>query len=298
FAPALIMAVVMLVNFLFTGLASWVSEDEDREWWARSAAWITITIVGWIIINAIVLWGGQAITASGNQIDVFLGQLKANPVAKAILGAFGGVSGIAGVLLVIRSNLSKRLIFVILLAVVIWWILLLTGSRHLAQQPNDWRAQLFIVVFLMGIIVLFGIVMGFLINANKFSLHATYRNRLIRAYLAASRLKRRPHLFTGFDPVDNFALRELSPEKPLHVLNGALNLVKGEQLAWQERKAESFTMSRLHCGSWNQRVGYRPSAEYGDGITLGTAMAISGAAANPNMGYYSSPIVGFLMALF
>src|SRR5207244_11136537 len=57
FAPALIMAVVMLVNFLFTGLASWVSEDEDREWWARSAAWITITIVGWIIINAIVLWG-------------------------------------------------------------------------------------------------------------------------------------------------------------------------------------------------------------------------------------------------
>jgi len=381
FAPALIMAVVMLVNFLFTGLASWVSEDEDREWWARSAAWITITIVGWIIINAIVLWGGQAITASGNQIDVFLGQLKANPVAKAILGAFGGVSGIAGVLvalrsklgpklgmkaglqwplvfvavvfflllavviswvllvvgaqpwvhqvvaflghmmadpkgnailigafvsatavagvlLVIRSNLSKRLIFVILLAVVIWWILLLTGSRHLAQQPNDWRAQLFIVVFLMGIIVLFGIVMGFLINANKFSLHATYRNRLIRAYLAASRLKRRPHLFTGFDPADNFALRELSPEKPLHVLNGALNLVKGEQLAWQERKAESFTMSRLHCGSWNQRVGYRPSAEYGDGITLGTAMAISGAAANPNMGYYSSPIVGFLMALF
>src|SRR5205823_6562323 len=226
FAPALIMAVVMLVNFLFTGLASWVSEDEDREWWARSAAWITITIVGWIIINAIVLWGGQAITASGNQIDVFLGQLKANPVAKAILGAFGGVSGIAGVLVALRSKLGPKLgmkaglqwplvfvaiVFFLLLAVVIWWILLLTGSRHLAQQPNDWRAQLFIVVFLMGIIVLFGIVMGFLINANKFSLHATYRNRLIRAYLAASRLKRRPHLFTGFDPADNFALRELSP---------------------------------------------------------------------------------------
>src|SRR5207237_3719059 len=215
-----------------------------------------------------------------------------------LIGAFVSATAVAGVLFVIRSNLSKRLIFVILLAVVIWWILLLTGSRHLAQQPNDCLAQLFIVVFLMGIIVLFGIVMCFLINANKFSLHATYRNRLIRAYLPASRLKRSAHLFTGFDPADNFALRELSPEKPLHVLNGALNLVKGEQLAWQERKAESFTMSRLHCGSWNQRVGYRPSAEYGDGITLGTAMAISGAAANPNMGYYSSPIVGFLMALF
>jgi len=148
--------------------------------------------------------------------------------------------------------------------------------------------------------------MGFFINANKFSLHATYRNRLIRAYLAASReafdpdhpspKARKPHLFTGFDPDDNFELHKLSSEKPLHMINGALNLVKGEQLAWQERKAESFTMSRLHCGSLH--VGYRPSVEYGKGITLGTALAISGAAANPNMGYHSSPVVGFLMALF
>src|SRR6266498_3997712 len=335
FAPPLVMAVVMLVNFLFTGLASWVSDDEDREWWARSAAWITITIVAWIVINAIVLWGGQAITAAaGNQIDVFLGQLKANPVAKAILGTFGGVSGIAGALLALRSklgaklgrkarlqwplvlvaivffvllavviswvllvigaqpwvhqlvaflghmmadpkgqvilvsafvvatagagvflflrsNLSKGLVSFVLLAGVTWWILLLSGAQRLAQEPNDWRAQLFIVVFLMGVILLFGIVMGFLINANKFSLHATYRNRLIRAYLAASRPQRRP----------NF-----------------------------------FTMSRLHCGSF--QVRYRPSREYGHGITLGTALAISGAAANPNMGYHSSPVLSLLMTLF
>ena len=380
FAPPLVMAVVMLVNFLFAGLASWVSEDEDREWWARSAAWITITIVAWIVVNSIVLWGGQAITAAAeNQIDVFLGQLKANPVAKAILGAFGGVSGIAGALLALRSklgpklgkkarlqwplvlvailffvllavviswvllvigaqpwvhqlvaflghvmadpkgqailvsafvvatavvgvflflrsNLSKGLVAFVLLAVVIWWILLLGGAQHLAQEPNDWRAQLFIVVFLMGVILLFGIVMGFLINANKFSLHATYRNRLIRAYLAASRLQRRPNFFTGFDPDDNFELYKLRPEKPLHVINGTLNLVKGEQLAWQERKAESFTMSRLHCGSF--QVRYRPSREYGHGITLGTALAISGAAANPNMGYHSSPVLSLLMTLF
>ncbi len=123
---------------------------------------------------------------------------------------------------------------------------------------------------------------------------------MIRAYLAGSRTagSRKPHLFTGFDPDDNFKLHELPSEKPLHVINGALNLVHGEELAWQERKAESFTMSRLHCGSWNERVGYRPSDEYGRGITLGTALTISGAAANSNMGYHSSPVVGFLMTLF
>ena len=101
--------------------------------------------------------------------------------------------------------------------------------------------------------------MGLFINANKFSLHATYRNRLIRAYLAASRSTRSPNRFTGFDPADNIKLHELSSEKPIHVLNGALNLDRGEQLAWQERKAESFTMSRLHCGAFRLVTGHRPN---------------------------------------
>jgi hypothetical protein len=34
------------------------------------------------------------------------------------------------------------------------------------------------------------------------------------------------------------------------------------------------------------------------GISLGSALAISGAAAHPNQGYHSSPLVAFLMTLF
>jgi Patatin-like phospholipase len=326
FAPALILGVLLLVNFLFTGLTSWVTEDEDREWWGRSAAWILITIFGWIVINVIVLWGAQVISATPNRLGVFLGEVKATPQAKGLLGAFGGVTGLASALLAIRSKLSSKfgekagfqwlllvvaVVFFVLLAIIISWVLVLVGSQPWAQHatawllggapeqiidPNSWRIQLFVVVFLTCVMLLFGIVIGFFINANKFSLHATYRNRLIRAYLAASRTARRPNLFTGFDPDDNIKLGDLSSDKPIHVLNGALNVVRGEQLAWQERKAESFTMSRLHCGSF--KVGYRPSREYGEAITLGTALAISGAAANPNMGYHSSPVLGLLMTLF
>jgi Patatin-like phospholipase len=326
FAPALILGVLLLVNFLFTGLASWVTEDEDREWWGRSAAWILITIAGWVIVNTIVLWGAQAISATPNRLGVFLGDVKATPEAKGLLGAFGGVTGIVSVLLAIRSKLSNKfgekagfqwlllvvaVVFFVLLSIVISWVLVLIGSQPWAQHatawllggkqgqitdPNSWQVQLFVVVFLTGIMLLFGIVIGFFINANKFSLHATYRNRLIRAYLAASRKTRSPNLFTGFDRDDNIKLHELSSEKPLHLLNGTLNIIRGQQLAWQERKAESFTMSRLHCGSF--KVGYRPSNKYGEGVTLGTAMAISGAAANPNMGYHSSPVLGLLMTLF
>ncbi len=323
FAPPIVFAMLLLVNFLFTGIASWVSEDQDREWWARSAAWILITICGWLVINLIVLWGAQVVSPApeGNRLVVFLGKLQAQPAAKAILGAFGGVTGIVGALFALRSKFAKSLgssgsmrwvlmfvavLFFVLLSLVISWFLLFLGAQRWADRAGRWmlgqreayQSQLFVVFFLTAANLLFGIVMGFFINVNKFSLHATYRTRLIRAFLGASRTdeERKPHQFTGFDPADNILMRDLKPDKPFHVINAALNLVKGEELAWQERKAESFTMTRLHCGSWH--LGYRPSTEYGDGISLGTALTISGAAASPNMGYHSSMIIGFLMTLF
>ena len=95
--------------------------------------------------------------------------------------------------------------------------------------------------------------MSIVININKFSLHSIYRNRLIRAYLGATRLQeygveRRPNLFTGFDLSDNVQLHELVDstgrvKKPFHILNMAINLVRGSNLAWQQRKAQSFTAS-------------------------------------------------------
>jgi hypothetical protein len=134
----------------------------------------------------------------------------------------------------------------------------------------------------------------------------------MRAYLGASRPDREQdpafNAFTGFNPHDDMPVWKLCTTKPLHVLNMALNLVHGSRLAWQERKAESFTVTALHCG--NADVGYRPSEEYGGGrptrrksskdnaITLGTALATSGAAANPNMGYHTSSAVAFVMTLF
>jgi hypothetical protein len=142
------------------------------------------------------------------------------------------------------------------------------------------------------------------VNINRFSLHAMYRNRLVRAFLGASR-KRKSDPFTDFDPQDNPEVHRLWPShrsggwRPLHVINIALNIVSSEgRLSWQERKAAPFTVSPLHSGS--SMVGYRKTSEYGGptGITLGTAMAISGAAASPNMGYHSSPAITFLMTMF
>lgn len=99
--------------------------------------------------------------------------------------------------------------------------------------------------------------------------------------------------------------------RPLQIVNMTLNLVGGKNLGWQERKGESFTVSARHSGS--ARIGYRDSERFGGdsgfssrnhdysvdrGISLGTSIAISGAAASPNMGYISSPVITLLMTLF
>ena len=152
-------------------------------------------------------------------------------------------------------------------------------------------------------------VMAYVMNINTFSLHALYRNRLVQAYLGASHAPREANAFTKFDPADNFEIKDLI-QKPFHIINATLNLVSSDNIAWQERKACSFTMSPLHCGSAahtsSGQLGYRSSTVYGKQkagaggkpMTLGTALAISGAAASPNMGYHSSAPVAFLLTLF
>lgn len=128
-----------------------------------------------------------------------------------------------------------------------------------------------------------------------------YRNRLVRAYLGASHSARHPNPFTGLDPDDDLLLQDFRADRcysgPFPVVNSALNLVSGKDLAWQERKAESFVFTPLRCGfdTWLEQIdlkneqgtsrsspslnqyGYRPTEHYGfrdRGLRLGTVVSI------------------------
>ena len=199
--------------------------------------------------------------------------------------------------------------------------------------PQDRVGPDKLIYCLLGSLAVGGL-MTYFINVNVFSLHMMYANRLIRCYLGASRRKeewlrrwdngvwhpgrggaptgsqgpfRRGQLLTGFDAKDDIPLRDLrigprGPNDkgywgPFRLINTALNLVAGEELAWQDRKAESFTLTPLYCGS--KGTGYRQLTEAADDVmTLGRATAISGAAADPNMGYHQSAPVTALMTIF
>jgi hypothetical protein len=160
------------------------------------------------------------------------------------------------------------------------------------------------------------------VDINLFSLNGFYRNRLTRCYLGATRMGstlplqvvRTPHPFTGFDAKDDLPLSTLGDQRPFPIVNAAMNLTGGEDLAWQTRRAAAFAFTPCHTGYefWNSggdRIGaYRCTEEYAanqfrylnppGGILLGNVVATSGAAANPNMGYHTSAAMSALMSVF
>lgn len=137
-------------------------------------------------------------------------------------------------------------------------------------------------------------------------MHHFYRNRLVRAYLGATRRRtereQTANPFTGFDMRDDEKFSALKNEYgyygPYPILNTALNASQVTDLDRQDRKAESFFFSPLYCGfdfsmtrasadlqSKSYDYSFRPTDQFAypndNGPGIGTALAISGAAVNP-----------------
>jgi hypothetical protein len=131
---------------------------------------------------------------------------------------------------------------------------------------------------------------GWLVDPNRISLHSFYKGRLVRAYLGASNLERgkETKYITEADHRDDMRLSDLASDvpAPYHLINATLNLVGGRDLKAAQRSSDQFLLSPLFCGS--ARTMYRRTAHYmSNQMTLGTAVAISGAAVSPTMGALS-----------
>lgn len=360
--PAFI-SIILFMGFLYEGFRSKQADDAEREWMARYSGWFLIVALCWIFIAGLVLYTplyltkqiGYVISFSGliGYVTAYLGQKSWSPGSIDKTKKTDVKSKILSYLSI--SSLAFLAFMVLIIAISlgdIWLISIFINAiskitEFLSFLPRVYanvEPSVYEIVtvnpawpFLL-ILAMFFLAFRFsrYVDSNRFSLHAMYRARLIRAYLGAGRPEgvRRPNPFTGFDESDNIYMGSIAVSsakdgaasqrnsgessgephvKLFHVINMALNLVNGRNLAWQERKAGSFTVSPLHAGSLN--LGYRRtfvetaqgktipeknSAHYGGerGISLGTAMTISGAAVSPNMGYNTSSLVAFFMTLF
>jgi hypothetical protein len=324
FAFPLILGLGLAATVLHVGLSRDETSADDLEWWGRFGAWVLVIAIAWLAISGVVFWGPAAIDSLATGL---LGLAEA-PGARisGILGvlttATGGAVALSG--RAIHGDpegrrMAPRLVaaaavpsFVVLLLTLLA-LLNLKALRSISAGVlalDHSIASLMGQVHLMEAVVLtvacgaFGLLMAVLLPVNKFSLHGMYRNRLVRTFVGAARPEadRSPSPFTDFDRGDDVPLADLAVlGRPLHVVNITLNMVADTRLADQQRKSEAFTLSPLHAGAW--KLGYRPSRDYAadrlhdGGITLGTAITLSGAAASPNMGARSSPLLTFLLTL-
>jgi hypothetical protein len=315
----LVVAVFLFAGALLVGFTSYITEDKDREWWARSGGILLGIALAWVVFAGVVLYSDAIIDrltwTLSSSIGLLTGWVTARLSSSADT-ASGPREATARATrrptVAVAKDLGARLalpVFLFMLALV----LARANAALLQVVPGT---PVLACLALGALYLAIGVGTSYFVNVNSFSLHAMYKLRLVRAYLGASNPHRdkKAHPFTGFDEFDDVEMHTLSADRPLHVVNMALNLVGGKNLAWQQRKAGSFTSTRLHTGSC--RVGYRPSNQYGGryprrwpltwlrqsthkaAVSLGTAMTISGAAASPNMGYNSSPLLTVVMTLF
>jgi len=301
--------------------------DLDREWLARLSGEKAVPALIWAVFAAICLilphwvldgWNTDFVPFLISAFGLLTGPLAAylGKITKDVPGngqATGGASFVLSISLLI--DLIAAVFAAALFMLLARLGAILTGGHLLAD------------LVLLVVAALLALGFGRHINVNRFSMHAVYRSRLVRAFLGSARPDRTPDGFTGIDPNDNPRMTDLHPPTGTRralfpVVNVTLNLVAGRNTAWTERKGESFTVTPCTCGGaylhrsedaaagLPVRGAYVRTAAYAgneketgpddpaQGITLGTAMTLSGAAFSPNMGYHSSPATAFLMTLF
>jgi hypothetical protein len=320
--PPIALLLFVLASFIEVGLQRESIKEDDREWWSSLAGWIAIYAAIWLAVFGLALGGppavdwlgrwsrsAQGIAVGGWALSTLAGVLTGKSPATSgklpgfldYVAYFGAAVFLGGIVVALAMALNATLGRLSLVEPVL---------LHRLFVEHVWAAAACLLI---------AIVISWRVGVNTFSLQHMYANRLVRCYLGASRQKNRndidrptgppcnspppvrhPSAITGFDLRDDIPLSSLQRENgyfgPLPIINTALNLTRGDELAWQQRKAESFSLTPYFAGS--DSTGYRPMSEYAQDLLLGDAISISGAAVSPNMGYHTSPAVAALLTVF
>jgi hypothetical protein len=322
-AFAFVFAIVVLI-----GMMSRESTEDVREWWSRLAAWLGIYATAWMIFAVSAVYATPVVRWAGAQHPLTSLWASAGWLGTIAAGLLAGNSGstdgraqqtVSGTVKEWFARVAPFVFIAGLLIGIAYGLDALIYSNSGQEWADVGRTShavhtQFFTVSVVTLLVCFGglLLMAARVDINEFSLNAFYRNRLVRCYLGATRAERQPQNFTGFDGADDMPVAALADGPlcgPLHVVNCALNLGGSSDLALHTRHSAAFTLTPFYCGSSYKshdlttcgELGYVPTAAYGGrrgAPTLGQAIAVSGAAASPNMGYHTSPVTAFLLTLF
>jgi hypothetical protein len=290
-----------------------------RQWWGRSfskaGCYEIITPFAFLLTGGIILlnltpnfhylyyrfmrWIGDSYLNAGS-----------DPSGWSLTATFVAVSNAIG-LLIARGNWLKELAksFPILgkgIFLLLWMcgpvlfgyayfelcrVYVAPGDVFVSFGESQFPADRFILGLAIG-----SFLYSMAVNVNFTSLHRFYRNRLSDTYLLEHSDLHKPK------PVVRQLLSKMRQEKtstaPYHLLNAALNLPSSKVDDLRGRNSDFFLFSKHVCGS--PVIGYSDTTKWEDSdghLDLATAMAISGAAAAPQMGMGTIKGASFLMTL-
>lgn len=153
-----------------------------------------------------------------------------------------------------------------------------------------------VFVFLLAAVTWFAC--WFTVDVNLTSIHGLYRDRLASAFLVGQDTHGDVDIEEDVDLAD-LCRYEARSTAPYHLVNAALNLQGSKDIAIRDRNSDFFIFSKRFVGG--ERTGYCRSETLDNvfpQMSLATAMAVSAAAASPNMGRGTSrSLVAFLTLL-
>ena len=151
----------------------------------------------------------------------------------------------------------------------------------------DGRLHFFNLEIRWWYVAIAAFVVGWIANINYISLHRYYRDRLMESFMPdvgrAANDKMGAAREADRTPLHDMCDYASGAEGPYHLVNSNVVLLDSKITRYRGRGGDSFILSPLYCGS--AATGWQQTHKFAGGsMTLSTAMAISGAAANPNTG--------------
>lgn len=178
---------------------------------------------------------------------------------------------------------------------LVFWLLYLHLTTVILSSPVDsnavfaWTSPLGFIA-LSVILGLFSVFTG---DPNFTSLSRFYRDRLSKAYMVGLNDN------GEVKQMDSLKLSELdSTFTPYHLINATLNLETTSEAYSSDRRGDFFLFSKRYIGSVTTGYCRTKDMEASNGdVNLATAMAISAAAAAPNVGKGTIKSLVFILAM-
>ncbi len=195
------------------------------------------------------------------------------------------------------SKASLGIIAPLALSLLVYGVLLLAywGVEQYYTEIWAWKWPAIAVVVILSVTV----------NINYISIHRYYRDRLMELFMPDKDQKNAS--FSSASEANGTPLHKMCNFRagvsgPYHLINTNMVTEDSANKKLSGRGGANFLLSPLYCGS--EITGWRATGKYmGGHMNLATAMAISGAAADPHgapggEGLTRNRSVSLLMALF